>query len=58
MIALRFRYAHNLRHEARVEKHALPARYRIRADEWVLRGDGFAAHSTAQVAGALGLQVG
>lgn len=49
--------ADDLGDEARVEEDGLPACDRVGADQRVFGGDGFAPHGTAQIAGALCLEV-
>jgi hypothetical protein len=58
MIALRLRHTDNLGHEPWIEENALPASDGVCADQRVLGGDGVAAHGAAEIAGALGLELG
>jgi hypothetical protein len=58
VIALRLRYTNNLGHEPWIEENRFPARDGVCADQRVLGSDGVAAHGAAEIAGALGLELG
>lgn len=47
VVALCLGHAYNLGDEAGIEEDALPACHGVGADEWVLGGDGLAAHGAA-----------
>lgn len=58
MIALRLRYAHNLRHEPWVEEDTLPACDGVGSDKWVFGDDWISSNGAAELACALSLHLG